>query len=618
MSLRIYLIILQLFTAAGILFAQQHKVINIVDHGITPNSRLNIEPIVRKILRENTGNSSVTIKFALGRYDFWPHHQEEALFKPTVGFNLTDLSNVTIDGAGAQFIFHGRMMPFLLENSTNIQLKNFSIDWDRPFISQGQIVMATDSFVDMYIDPKAYPYEVEKDSIYFIGEGWRSPITKNYNNIYDKDTKDIVYQTRDNPLGELPKANVSMKVNNVVRFHYKPAMKPEPGTYVALYHGSYITDGILILNSVRTSVENVNIYHTLSCGVHGYKSEDISLKNVNIRVNEEKGRVFSTLADAMHFNGCKGTILIDGTILSGAGDDFVNVHGMYAKVKEVINDSVVMVAPNGRYIGFSENETAWVVDSVSMKREGLQTVKKQEQVFEGDQLKGYRITFRASAKGQIKAGDLLENKDRNPNVIIRNCRVLKKNRARGILVTTAGKVIIENNYFNTAGAAILIEGDTELWFESGANTNVVIRNNEFENCYTSGNNIVDAPWGWGEGVISITPSVRPLSPDFPAYHHNILIENNTFRHFDYQVLYARATNNLTLNNNRFIRTNDYKSFYRKTSIYLDGCRKVSIAGSVFEDDFFKRSITISNMRKSDITQNRNQERMDIVNSMDKK
>src|SRR5690606_34400765 len=156
--------------------------------------------------------------------------------------------------------------------------------------------------------------------------------------------------------------------------------------------------------------------------------------------------------------------------------------------------------------------------------------------------------------------------------------------------------------FNTAGAAILIEGDTELWFESGANTDVVIRNNEFENCYTSGNNIIDEPWGWGEGVISITPSVRPTSKTFPAYHRNIRIENNTFHHYDYAVLYARSVQGLTFKGNKLLRTNAYPEFYRKTNIFLDGCRQVRIEHNDFAKDFPGKNITITHMRKSDISQ----------------
>ena len=122
--------------------------------------------------------------------------------------------------------------------------------------------------------------------------------------------------------------------------------------------------------------------------------------------------------------------------------------------------------------------------------------------------------------------------------------MLKQNRGRSILVTTPAKVLIENNYFRSAGAAVLIEGDTELWFESGAVCDITIRNNLFEDCYTSGNNIIDGPWGWGEGVISISPSFRPQDADAKAYHRNIRIVGNTFRHFDCAVLFARSAEGL--------------------------------------------------------------------------
>lgn len=118
-----------------------------------------------------------------------------------------------------------------------------------------------------------------------------------------------------------------------------------------------------------------------------------------------------------------------------------------------------------------------------------------------------------------------------------NCRILKKHRARGILVTTPGKVVIENNYFRTAGAAILIEGDIKQWYESGACENVQIRNNVFEDCFTSGHE-------WGEAVITITPSYRPDSDTALCYHKNIHITNNIFRHYDYALLYARAVKGL--------------------------------------------------------------------------
>ena len=159
-----------------------------------------------------------------------------------------------------------------------------------------------------------------------------------------------------------------------------------------------------------------------------------------------------------------------------------------------------------------------------------------------------------------------------------------------------------HNYFRSAGAAVLIEGDTELWFESGAVGNVVIRDNLFEDCYTSGNNLIDAPWGWGEGVISISPSFRPADETTPAYHRNIRIKRNTFRHFDYAVLFARSVEGLTFSRNTLERTRTFKPFYRPWNLCLDGCRKVRIGRNRLSPDFPGRNIRIDHMRASEIIQ----------------
>ena len=82
-------------------------------------------------------------------------------------------------------------------------------------------------------------------------------------------------------------------------------------------------------------------------------------------------------------------------------------------------------------------------------------------------------------------GDALENLTWTPEVIIKNS-FFGSNRARGILMSTPGKVVIENNVFESSGSAILIPGDANGWYESGAVTDVLIRNNVFNDpCMTS-------------------------------------------------------------------------------------------------------------------------------------
>ncbi len=586
--------------------ASNFKIVHLSEYGIIAGMQQNLTPVFQKILHDYKDVDTLHILFDKGRYDFYDSPTaKRGARDATIGINLERRKNIVIDGQGAELIFHGKMIVCDILESENITLRNLVIDWDRPFNSQATVLGVSDDYIDFEIERDLYPYEVINDSIFFLIEGKRYNIVPQYTNLYEEETKNIVYQTRDRPLGdELFHARVSEIGTNRVRFYCTTKYKPTTGTIVVFFHGTYIANGIDVRRSKDVTVENVTVYHTLSCGLHGYMSENISLKNVHFINNEKKGRAFSTLADATHFNGCKGQILFDNCSVGGAGDDFMNIHGMYSIVSKILDSHSAILLSAGRYIGFEKDEVAWVIDSATMRRTQELKVKDHTPIYNDDKvLIGYKVTFYDLIGDKIKPGDLLENKDRNPSLIVRNCKMTKQNRARSILVTTMGDVLIENNYFNSAGAAIVIEGDTKLWYESGGVSNVVIRNNIFENCYTSGNNIIDDPWGWGEGIISITPSVRPTGIDFPTYHSNISITNNTFKHFDYQVLFARSVDNLTFQDNILERTYEYEPFYRKTNFYLDGCRNVSFYNNTFDTNFLGRDMIIKNMQGSDIIQN---------------
>lgn len=554
----------------------------------------------------------VEVVFPQGEYNFYANSKLMAEDKPTTAFELRGVKDLTISGSGSQFIFHGKMNPFNISQSEGVTLSNFSIDWERPYNSQAQVVNRTPSYVDMKIDKKSYPYYIEDQKIIFKGEGWEYPIIPDYTNAYDGTSGKLLYRTRDVALGfELFDAPVEEISEGIVRFRCRTKIDPPVGTILVFFHGKYITDGIKVRNSKDTEIRDLTIYHTLSCGVSAYKSENILLENVSIVANVKKGRVYSTIADATHFNGCSGLIKFENCEMSGAGDDFMNIHSMYARITEVVSDSQVRLATNGRYVGFEPSESAWCVDSVTLQRVEVFNVLKQDTVYKDGVIDSYLVTLEEGT-AKIKAGQLLENRERTASLEVRNCRMYKKNRARSILVTTPKSVVIEDNYFNSAGSAILIEGDTELWYESGAVEDVVIRNNVFDNCYSSGDNIENYPWGWGEGVISITPSVRPASRDEVAYHHNILIENNKFYHFDYAVLYARSVDNLVFRGNELVRTYGYRPYYREYNFFLDGCRNSKITGNEFDADFLGKNLYMQNMRESDVDVRGNNVDLEVV------
>lgn len=88
------------------------------------------------------------IKFEKGTYHFYPDlglekfvhisNHNDVVIK--TAFPILNFKDLTIDGQGSTFIFHGRMIPFLIDNSTNITVKNVSVDWAESFHSEATIV----------------------------------------------------------------------------------------------------------------------------------------------------------------------------------------------------------------------------------------------------------------------------------------------------------------------------------------------------------------------------------------------------------------------------------------------------------------------------------------------
>lgn len=577
--------------------AQEH--VTITDFGANPNDGKNVVVAVRSALRVCATKDSSILIFPKGRYDFWPDFTSN---QATVGIQMDKLRKVTIEGGGSEFIFHGRMQIANLSGCENVTLRNFSVDWDHPFIAQGQYVATTDEYIILRIDPEVYV--IENNQFYLIGEGWKSRPT-GYFTLYDKDKKEILYKTNDGVNKALFLGRAEEIRPGIVRFYGKPALRPEPGTFQEIYAGTYITTGMQISECKDTYLKNITIYHALSNGVYGVRSENITMDNVNMTVNEKKGRVFSIVADASHFTNCKGLIKVINCKHTGQGDDFINVHGTNTPIATI--DDEYSVTTGRPASNIRAGDEIWFVNKKTSQRGEIRVVKSTERTGSGNgRGTGSKILLTQPVPETIQAGDFIENKTWNPRVEIQNCEILKKNRARGILVTTPEKVLIENNYFRTAGTAILIEGDTDFWFESGANNDVTIRNNIFEDCLTSGCS-TGKRGEWGEAIITITPSHHPENDNTEPYHKNIKIENNTFKTFDVPLVHARSVRGLTFNNNEIILTHTYVPYtWQKSSFLLDGCRDVIISGNRIADDYSTRLIETEHMKRADVKTDKNQ------------
>jgi len=112
-------------------------------------------------------------------------------------------------------------------------------------------------------------------------------------------------------------------------------------------------------------------------------------------------------------------------------------------------------------------------------------------------------------------------------------------------------VVCENNLFDhTHGTAILLCGDCNGWYETGACRDVQIRNNTFVNALT-------ATYQFTNAVISIYPEIPNLKEQQKFFHSGIVIENNRFNMFDRPLVYAKSTDGLLFRDNIVVANSEF-------------------------------------------------------------
>lgn len=512
---------------------------------------------VRAALRQLHDSPGDGLSFAPGRYDFWPDHAtEQYLFISNndeglkrIAFPLASREHLVIDGRGAHFVFHGTMCPFLLQSCNGIVLKNFSIDWDRTFHSEAQVRQVhTEAGVQTAVDafiPDEFGYRISYGRIIFTGEGKQ---IFGIGNIleFDSQRRETAYLAHDH-YSALPQLRAQEIGPRLVRFTLPFRPTQQVGNVLVFQNEKRDCPAITIDRSSDVRIENVTINHCGGMGVIAQFSSDIALSKVQVTPRPNSERVVSITADAIHFVNCGGTLTMTDCLFENQLDDATNVHGIYTRIKQRIDDKTIEVElRHHQQWGIDIAEPG---DRVELVRNDTLQTYHTAQVVAVDRLNKQhsRLSFDQPLPVDVRTGDCVNSLRWQPNVVIRNC-IVRRNRARGLLISTAGKVLIEENTFHTAGAAVQIAGDANYWFESGVVNDVTICGNTFDNCL----------YGvWGRATIDIEPVVLPDHRPSNRFHRNVLIEGNQFIAFDPRLVRAECVDGLTVRDNQVRWTREY-------------------------------------------------------------
>jgi hypothetical protein len=475
-------------------------------------------------------------------------------------FNLGGMIDFEIDGGDSEFIFHGFLSPFWIDNSSNISLKNFSIDFDRTFHSEGEIVAFDEETNNVDVAfTSAYPYKIIDDKLTF----WDKTYTVEYPwwiiVTFDPVKKEPAYN--DGGWYQSPDCFAEEVKSGVVRFCYE-GKTPKVGNRFIFNANHRIVSAIAINQSSDIEISNVRIYHCGGMGVIAQISKDITIDNLKITPAPGSDRMLSVTADATHFAGCTGKISITESLLENQQDDACHVFGIYATVNQIISANEIIVTYAWGVEGIQADDIVEFVNpSTYMAYSQDSKVEKTQKLNYGCS----KITFKNPIPEDVKVGDLAADISEFPDVLIKNCKI-RSNRGRGILPGSSGKVVIANNYFHNQEAAILLNGQG---YVRSAVRDMIIRGNTFDNC------CFGLPTE--ASIMTLLYDVKPEYRDECRYHRNIVIENNTFKIFNHRVLDMYSVDGLTFKNNKIEKTTDYQQVDDNRDLFkIEHCSNVNI------------------------------------------
>jgi hypothetical protein len=544
---------------------------------------ITIEPIqgdaTARVLEviQQAGDNSV-IHFSGDCYHFWPDRAYEAYYYisnnqhglKNIAFPLVKKRNFTIDGGGARFVFHGEIVPFVVDGSENVTLRNFSVDWERPFFSQGEVQEAHVDRVIVKIDCDAYPYRVENRRMIFEGEGWESPLTEGVFAFSPK-TRAPGYRSGDSMgLGYPEFIEVESLGEGRIKLCEEFPILPELGDVVVFRHYRRRTPAVFLVESKELLLESITLHQAGGMGFIAQFCENVELRLCTVTPSE--GRIFSVCADASHFVNCRGLIQLIDCHFENQLDDPLNVHGLNTRIKEVIDEYTVLVErvhheQHGVSVGLA-GDAVQFAHNTTLLSYGDNVITSVESI----NARYARISFERPLPKGLYPGHVVENMSWTPDLLVSGCTV-RGNRARGLLISTPGKVRIEGNNISAGGSGIKISGDANFWFESGAVRDVCIRDNDFgECCYGSPS--------WGHSVIDIDPEIAEPEKNKACFHQNIRIENNRFATSDKGILFARSVDGLIFTGNTIQPSGFYPEWRMLQAITLEACQSVKVEENI--------------------------------------
>lgn len=453
-------------------------------------------------------------------------------------FDLSHLDGVTIEGQGAELVFHGEVIPFLFEGCRDLTVRDLSIDWARPFLSQGLVLDADEARLDLEMDAD-HPFEVRNGRPVFTGVGYRSDCLHNML-AFDPVRRETAFRAPDHygVMQSLRAEKVDPSNPHRLRLRGEFSQPTPSGQVMVIKHHTRASPGLCFIRCSGVEIDGVTVHHAGGMGFVAQASRDMTLRRCVVAPRPGSNRMFSAHADATHFTDCHGKIELLDCTFENQLDDATNIHGVYRRIDGAgrtrrVHARLVHPQQDGLHTVSTGDRLAFADDR------DFSTIA-MAQVTDVEHPESRSAVYTLNREVDLRDGHTVAMRwDPETDIRIAGCNA-GKNRARGFLISTLGRVVIEDNDLHTPGSAIQCCCDASSWYESGPVHDLTVRGNRFQDCL----------YGvWGRALIAVNPVFAP-SADGPAINKNIRVIDNEIVTSDPRLVFAKSAEGFVFSGNR--------------------------------------------------------------------
>lgn len=457
----------------------------------------------------------------------------EVPHKNKVGLFFDGINDLTVEGNKAIFTARGQMTNVAACGCRGLKIINIVFRAENPDMHTFKVIKKGFGYVDFLLDKESV-YSHKGGGYRFEGKDYSTSftagrLTAGWIGKIPADDQNAISRTSHPFRGAF---SLKERGERVFRARYLFAPPCRLGDEYVLFDVRRKYQGIFAENCVDITFDGIVQRFNYGLASVFQTCENVTVRNCVFAPDPHGSKKMASVADFIQICCCRGKAEITDNFFKGAGDDCLNVHGIHFAVKEADGKNMTVGFRHPQSHGFCPFKNGDVIrftDPATLLPVGYNRVERAELINEREIL----LTLERE-EGPDKRGKVVENADACPDLVFAR-NILDSIITRGLLITTSGKVVVEDNeFFNTSMNAILISDDAKSWYESGFVRDVLVKGNKFY------------------GNKGYYVCVRPENRSFGGFvHSGIRIENNLFASPESKGLYFKAADDTVIINNKF-------------------------------------------------------------------